>query len=194
MIRPLTADDDLAEYGRIVQASYLELAGHPAEPSYDAELLDVAGRVTHATVIGAADGDQALGCVTYVGDVTSPFAEHLADDEASFRMLGVAAAAQGRGIGAALVGTRVSRPLGATVGAASSSTPATGCTPPTASTAGSASATSPLVNWTCTSTASSCSGSSTTSPGLERDATSVRSDGRGRLACPAVPCAVVWGT
>ncbi len=103
MIRPLTADDDLAEYGRIVQASYLELAGHPADPSYDAELLDVAGRVARATVIGAADGDQALGCVTYVGDVTSPFAEHLADDEASFRMLGVAAAAQGRGVGAALV-------------------------------------------------------------------------------------------
>jgi GNAT superfamily N-acetyltransferase len=102
-IRPLTADDDLAEFGRIVQASYLRLDGHPADADYDDELLDVADRVRRAAVIGAFDGGQPLGCVTYVRDVTIPFAEHLADSEASFRMLGVAAAAQGRGVGAALV-------------------------------------------------------------------------------------------
>jgi GNAT superfamily N-acetyltransferase len=102
-IRPLTADDDVAEFGRIVLASYTRLDGHPGDPSYDHELLDVADRVRQAVVIGAFDGPHPLGCVTYVRDATSPFAEHLADDEASFRMLAVAAAAQGRGVGAALV-------------------------------------------------------------------------------------------
>jgi GNAT superfamily N-acetyltransferase len=102
-IRPLTADDDLAELGRIVLASYTGLDGHPADASYDAELLDVADRVRRAVVLGAFDGPEPLGCVTYVRDATSPFAEHLADTEASFRMLGVAATAQGRGVGAALV-------------------------------------------------------------------------------------------
>ena len=32
-IRPLTADDDLAELGRIVLASYTGLDGHPADAS-----------------------------------------------------------------------------------------------------------------------------------------------------------------
>lgn len=102
-IRPLTTGDDLAAFGRIVQASYLRLEGHPADASYDAELLDVGDRVRQAVVIGAFDGSQPLGCVTYVRDASSPFAEDLAADEASFRMLGVDAAAQGRGVGAALV-------------------------------------------------------------------------------------------
>jgi ribosomal protein S18 acetylase RimI-like enzyme len=104
-IRPLTAADDLAGFGRIVLASYEGLVGHPADPTYDAEILDVAGRVERAVVLGALDGDTPLGCVTYVPDAANPFAEDLADDEASFRMLGVAAAAQGRGVGAALVET-----------------------------------------------------------------------------------------
>ena len=58
-IRPLTADDDLAEFGRIVQASYLRLDGHPADPDYDDQLLDVADRVRRAMVIGAFDGRRA---------------------------------------------------------------------------------------------------------------------------------------
>jgi ribosomal protein S18 acetylase RimI-like enzyme len=102
-IRTLTADDDLGEFGRIVQASYLRLAGHPADVSYDNELLDVAGRVERAVVFGALDGDVPLGCVTYVPDASNAFAEHLAASEASFRMLGVDAGAQGRGVGEALV-------------------------------------------------------------------------------------------
>jgi GNAT superfamily N-acetyltransferase len=102
-IRPLTPEDDLPAFGRIVLASYTALDGHPADPEYDAELVDVAGRVARARVIGALDGARPLGCVTYVVDAASPFAEHLGPDEASFRMLGVDAAAQGRGVGAALV-------------------------------------------------------------------------------------------
>jgi len=104
-IRPLTPTDDLATFGQIVLASYVRLDGHPADPEYDAELVDVAGRVARATVFGALDGATALGCVTYVPDADHPFAEHLGPDEASFRMLGVDAAAQGRGVGAALVET-----------------------------------------------------------------------------------------
>jgi GNAT superfamily N-acetyltransferase len=102
-IRPLTPDDDLAEFGRIVLASYTRLDGHPADPGYDAELLDVAGRVERAMVFGALDGAVPLGCVTYVPDASNAFAEHLASSEASFRMLGVDVRAQGRGVGAALV-------------------------------------------------------------------------------------------
>jgi GNAT superfamily N-acetyltransferase len=102
-IRPLTTDDDLAGYGRIELSSYTRLDGHPADAAYDAELLDVAGRVERAVVIGAFDGAVPLGCVTYVPDASNAFAEHLADNEASFRMLGVDAATQRRGVGAALV-------------------------------------------------------------------------------------------
>ena len=102
-IRALTADDDLAGFGRIVLASYTRLDGHPADTSHDGELIDVTDRVRRAVVIGAFDDHRPPGCVTYVRDATSPFAEHLADNEASFRMLGVATTAQGRGVGAALV-------------------------------------------------------------------------------------------
>ncbi len=102
-IRLLTADDDLAAFGRIVLTSYEQLPGHPADAAYDAELLDVGARLARAPVIGAWDATTPLGCVTYVPDPANPYAEHLRDDEAGFRMLGVAPSAQGRGVGAALV-------------------------------------------------------------------------------------------
>ena len=103
VIRALTADDDLDAFGRIVLASYRALAGAPHEPEYELELLDVARRVEVATVFGAFDRYTPLGCITFVGDASSPFAEDLEAGESSFRMLAVDAAAQGRGIGELLV-------------------------------------------------------------------------------------------
>ncbi|HEX2705153.1 MAG TPA: GNAT family N-acetyltransferase [Candidatus Lustribacter sp.] len=108
-IRPLTVDDDLGSFGRIVLAAYLALPGHPREHGYDAELVDVAGRVGQSTVLGAFDGVTPVGCVTYVADQASPHAENLLDGEASFRMLAVCSAGQRRGIGEALVQRCVER-------------------------------------------------------------------------------------
>lgn len=99
MIRPLTADDDLDAFGRIVLASYSALPDAPHDPGYDRELVDVRSRVEVATVFGAFDGDRPLGCVTFVSDRTSPFAEDLEPGESGFRMLAVDAAAQGHGLG-----------------------------------------------------------------------------------------------
>lgn len=103
-VRRLSVDDDLEAFGRIVRSAYEALPGHPPDPIYDAQLADVAARVMHTTVLGALDGTTPLGCVTYVNDPSSPHAEGLSDDEASFRMLAVSTAAQGRGVGEALVG------------------------------------------------------------------------------------------
>jgi ribosomal protein S18 acetylase RimI-like enzyme len=102
-VRRLTLDDDLDAIGRIVLDSYLALAGHPVDSDYAEELADVPGRVRVGVVLGAFNGVDPLGCVTYVNDPGSPFAEMLADDEASFRMLAVRGDAQGRGIGRVLV-------------------------------------------------------------------------------------------
>lgn len=104
MIRRVVTTDDLDALGRIVVDAYQALAGRPEDPDYDVELADVAGRVANGVVLGAFDVDGTpLGCVTYVDDASSPYAEHLDDGEASFRMLAVDVDAQGRGIGEALV-------------------------------------------------------------------------------------------
>jgi ribosomal protein S18 acetylase RimI-like enzyme len=56
-----------------------------------------------ATVFGAFDGDRPVGCVTFVRDRTSPYAEDLEPGESSFRMLAVDAETRGRGLGERLV-------------------------------------------------------------------------------------------
>ena len=103
VIRELTLDDDLDGFGRLVVASYQSLPDSPAEPEYYAELADVRTRVERSVVFGAFDNEGALGCVTYVADDTSTYAEKMVAGEASFRMLAVAPAARGRGVGEALV-------------------------------------------------------------------------------------------
>lgn len=108
-IRPLNHDDDLCGFGQMLLASYVALPGYPPDESYDAELIDVAHRVDTDVVFGAFDGATPLGCVTYVNDPSSPHAELLADDEASFRMLAVDIAAQGRGVGDALATACIDR-------------------------------------------------------------------------------------
>jgi ribosomal protein S18 acetylase RimI-like enzyme len=102
-VRRLTFDDDLDLFGKLVLSSYLALPGHPADASYDHELADVGARVRDGVVFGAFEAATPRGCVTYVDDASSPYAEDLHDGEASFRMLGVSTEAQGQGIGEALV-------------------------------------------------------------------------------------------
>jgi ribosomal protein S18 acetylase RimI-like enzyme len=108
-IRPLTMDDDVDAFGVMVLRSYEALPGHPHAPGYDEEILDVARRVTTDVVLGAFWEGQPVGCVTYVNDPSSPHAELLGDDEASFRMLAVDTGAQGRGVGDALVAACLDR-------------------------------------------------------------------------------------
>ena len=102
-LRPLTSDDDLDTFGRIVLESNLAQPDTPRDPDYEAELADVAARVRDGVVFGAFLDGAPAGCVTFVADASSSHAEGLLPGESSFRMLAVDTAAQGRGVGEALV-------------------------------------------------------------------------------------------
>jgi ribosomal protein S18 acetylase RimI-like enzyme len=89
--------------GELTAKAYLDGGFIGPDSFYVAELTDVAGRAAHSEVLVAADGDTVLGAVAFVppgsafGEITE------AADEAVFRMLAVTPAAQGRGVGRALV-------------------------------------------------------------------------------------------
>jgi ribosomal protein S18 acetylase RimI-like enzyme len=73
------------------------------ETGYETVLADVASRAEAGTLLVAVDETgQILGGVTFVLP-GSPFAQLAGLDEAEFRMLAVDPAAQGRGVGEALV-------------------------------------------------------------------------------------------
>ncbi|HSW43601.1 MAG TPA: GNAT family N-acetyltransferase [Patescibacteria group bacterium] len=95
----------LGRLGEIVVAAYETIGALEGDDEYVPELRDVAGRAREAVVFAAFDEatGMPLGCVTYVPDPSNPWAEHLRDAEASIRMLAVDPAAQGRGVGTALV-------------------------------------------------------------------------------------------
>ena len=98
--------------GAVTLEAYTTLDGHVPDRHYEAELADVATRATvpGATVLVAVDGDGAvLGGVTYIGDHESPLAEYVPEGGAGIRMLAVAVAAQGRGVGEALTQACIDR-------------------------------------------------------------------------------------
>jgi GNAT superfamily N-acetyltransferase len=106
------ADVALCErLGGFVVAAYVGLPGHVDEPDYERELADVVTRagLAHTAVLAAFDGERPLGCVTYVANTASPLAEHDDPEAASFRMLGIDPAAQGRGAGRVLVAACIDR-------------------------------------------------------------------------------------
>lgn len=107
--RPLP--DELAPLGDLVVAAYDAIGALEGDDEYVPELRDVAGRDREAVVLAAVDDATGalLGCVTYVPDPGNPWAEHLRDGEASIRMLAVDPAAQGRGVGTALVAACLER-------------------------------------------------------------------------------------
>ena len=78
-------------------APFLEDKDH-----YVSTLRDVARRAEHAELLVAADGGTPLGSVTFV-PAGGPLGEIAAPDETEFRMLAVGPAAQGRGVGTALL-------------------------------------------------------------------------------------------
>jgi ribosomal protein S18 acetylase RimI-like enzyme len=116
-VRPVRAHED-EEAGRLLLAAYRalpsnHLAGDYAG-DYAAELADVARRSSEAEVLVAVrhsepGPDEVVGCVTFVPDASSPWADLLEAGEAGMWMLAVRPAAQGRGIGRALVDACVAR-------------------------------------------------------------------------------------
>jgi ribosomal protein S18 acetylase RimI-like enzyme len=90
--------------GRVVVAAYEALPGGHLSEDYAAELADVERRAREAEVLVAVDSDgDVVGCVTFVPDGSSPWAEMLEPGEAAIRMLAVDPKAQRRGAGRALL-------------------------------------------------------------------------------------------
>ena len=105
-------DDELDAAGEVVVQAYsapgvLGDGGH----GYLAYVRDARRRARDCPVLVAVDQDAGdlLGCVTYVPNEGNPFAELEVEGEAGFRMLGVAVAAQGRGVGRSLVEACIDR-------------------------------------------------------------------------------------
>ena len=100
------------EYGglaSLVLDAYEAVLGPGFDGEYAAELADVATRATQGVTLVAVDaGGAILGCITYVPG-PGPLAWFDSADEAGMRVLAVARHAQGRGVGAALVGACVAR-------------------------------------------------------------------------------------
>jgi ribosomal protein S18 acetylase RimI-like enzyme len=90
--------------GEITAQAYLRdgLLDFGERDGYLLELRDVAARAAVAEVLVAADGDRVLGGVTFA-PFGGPMAEVARPGEAEIRMLAVAHAARGRGVGEALV-------------------------------------------------------------------------------------------
>ncbi|MER5333335.1 GNAT family N-acetyltransferase [Micromonospora sp. NPDC002717] len=101
---------DFAAVARLTVAAYEADGQLKGEHGYAAVLADVAVRSEHGEVLVAADQETGavLGSVTFVLPGTR-YAELSGAGEAEFRMLAVDPAAQGRGVGAALVEACVSR-------------------------------------------------------------------------------------
>ncbi len=103
--------DEYDAIGALTVAAYEPFLLGP-DDDYRTRLTDVAGRDRDAEVwVAAEDGPSG---VVVLGNVTlcppgSPWCELARDGEGEFRMLAVAPAAQGRGVGAALAGLVVDR-------------------------------------------------------------------------------------
>jgi ribosomal protein S18 acetylase RimI-like enzyme len=93
---------EFAAVGAVCVAAYAAYAAS-SSAGYADQLRAVARRAAAAEVLVAADpGGPVLGTVTFVPD-GGPLGEIATPDETEFRMLAVDPAAQGRGVGAALL-------------------------------------------------------------------------------------------
>lgn len=95
------ASEELGLAGEILVEAYRTL-GDAGDEFYERELRDVAGRVDSSEVLVAEDDGHVVGCVTFV-DGQRELSEVDDPDAATIRMLGVATAARGRGIGELLM-------------------------------------------------------------------------------------------
>lgn len=107
-IRPAT-EADLAAIGAITVEAYRVDGFVGDHDDYVTTLADSATRFRDAELLVAVDNaDEVLGSVTVVAPGT-PYAEISEPGEVEFRMLSVAAAARGRGVGEALVRAVIER-------------------------------------------------------------------------------------
>jgi ribosomal protein S18 acetylase RimI-like enzyme len=97
-IRPATPDE-FSAVGDLCVAAYEPFLAHAGD--YVDVLRDAAARAAAAELLVAVD-EQLLGTVTFVPD-GGPLGEIASAQETEFRMLAVSPAAQGRGIGTALL-------------------------------------------------------------------------------------------
>lgn len=106
-IRPVRPDE-LDAVGALTVTVYRD--GRLAPEDYSASLADAENRARHTDILVAVDDeDQLLGAVALVLN-GGPYAElSTSEDEAEFRMLAVAAAARGRGVGTSLIEECLSR-------------------------------------------------------------------------------------
>ncbi|MBT2412518.1 GNAT family N-acetyltransferase [Streptomyces sp. ISL-12] len=111
-IRPALPTEYTA-LGEITATAYLHdgLLDFGASDAYLEELRDVAKRAAAAEVLVALRDDTVLGGVTFVPS-GGPMADLAREGEAEIRMLAVAHAARGRGVGEALVRACVDRARG----------------------------------------------------------------------------------
>lgn len=111
-IRPIRSTE-AERLGQIIVEAYRLVPGSPEAPAYEDELRDVATRAARSTVLVAVVGGSIVGGVTYVSGPEDPYAELLGAGDAGIRMLAVDPAAQGVGIGRALVEACIDRAQGA---------------------------------------------------------------------------------
>jgi ribosomal protein S18 acetylase RimI-like enzyme len=97
-IRP-AAPAEFAAVGDLCVAAYGAFLDHTGD--YVDTLRDAAARAAEAELLVAVD-EQLLGTITFVPE-GGPLGEIATPDETEFRMLAVSPAAQGRGIGTALL-------------------------------------------------------------------------------------------
>lgn len=105
LVRPSEYD----AVGALTVDAYKQLEGGSDLGDYATRLADVASRAASAVVLVAVDGSELLGGVTYVDGPDNAYAEDLRPGEAGIRMLAVAPAAQGKGVGRALTLSCVAR-------------------------------------------------------------------------------------
>ena len=108
-VRLLQESDDASAAGHVVQSTYLQLPGYPRDDEYDRSLAAVAERAARSGVVIALDADEIVACLTYVADHTDPAHEFADQDSASFRFFAVSPAAQGKGVGKAMVDWCIAR-------------------------------------------------------------------------------------
>jgi ribosomal protein S18 acetylase RimI-like enzyme len=107
-VRPVLPAE-FAALGDMTVAAYRAVPGGSTSAGYEETLRDVATRALEAEVLVAVDTDGTLlGGVTYVPGPGS-YAEFHGDGEAGVRVLAVAPAAQGRGVGRRLMSECIRR-------------------------------------------------------------------------------------